>query len=166
MTKTMNPSEDLTLSKFCEEGVSAGNLIDIANFDIARYKSLIEQSCSCTIIYFDRPYSFCDLVTWPTTISDDTLLYTQISLLYHVKVLSQYMLDKCTKDAFNYSRCLYDKCIVACSHRTSQDTSPLLNKVVRAPSDILIGQTRSATSSHGLPQYLMIHLPFCSIYVT
>ena len=46
------------------------------------------------------------------------LLYTQISLLYHVKVLSQYMLDKCTKNAFNYSRCLYDKCIVACSHRT------------------------------------------------
>jgi hypothetical protein len=35
---------------------------------------------------------------------------------------------------------------------TSQDTSPLLNKVVRASSDILIGQTRFATSSHGLPQ--------------
>jgi hypothetical protein len=49
---------------------------------------------------------------------------------------------------------------------TSQDTSPLLNKVVRAPSNILIGQTRSETSSHGLPQYLMIHSPFCSIYVT
>jgi hypothetical protein len=48
MTKNMNPSEDLTLSKFCEriesdnnnfcithrkEGVSAGDLIDVANFD-------------------------------------------------------------------------------------------------------------------------------------
>jgi hypothetical protein len=33
---------------------------------------------------------------------------------------------------------------------TSQDTSPLLNKVTRAPSYILIGQTRSANSSHGL----------------
>jgi hypothetical protein len=74
------------------------------------------------------------------------LLYTQISLLYHVKVLSQYMLDKCTKDAFNV------------------DTSPLLNKVGRAPSDILIGQNHSATLSHGLPQYLMIHSPFCFIY--
>jgi hypothetical protein len=49
---------------------------------------------------------------------------------------------------------------------TSQDTSPLLNKVTRAPSYILIGQTRSANSSHGLPKYLMIHLPFCSINVT
>ena len=48
---------------------------------------------------------------------------------------------------------------------TSQDTSPLLNKVTRAPSYILIGQTRSANSSHGLPKYLMIHLPFCSINV-
>jgi hypothetical protein len=43
--------------------------------DITRYKSLIEQSCSCTIKYFDRPDSFCDLVTWPTTISDDTLAF-------------------------------------------------------------------------------------------
>jgi hypothetical protein len=42
----------------------------------------------------------------------------------------------------------------------------MLNKVTRAPSDILIGQTRSANSSHGLPKYLMIHLPFCSINVT
>ena len=49
---------------------------------------------------------------------------------------------------------------------TSQDTSPLLNKVTRAPSDILIGQTCSANSSHGLPKYLMIHSPFCSIHVT
>ena len=49
---------------------------------------------------------------------------------------------------------------------TSQDTSPLLNKVTRAPSDILIGQTRFANSSHGLPKYLMIHSPFCSINVT
>jgi hypothetical protein len=48
----------------------------------------------------------------------------------------------------------------------SQDTSPLLNKVTHAPSDILIGQTRSANSSHGLPKYLMIHSPFCSINVT
>jgi hypothetical protein len=31
---------------------------------------------------------------------------------------------------------------------TSQDTIPLLNKVTRSPSDILIGQTRSANSSH------------------
>ena len=43
--------------------------------DIARYKSLIEQRCSCTIRYFDRPDSFCKLVTWPTKISDDTLAY-------------------------------------------------------------------------------------------
>ena len=49
---------------------------------------------------------------------------------------------------------------------TSQDTNPLLNKVTRAPSDILIGQTHSANSSHGLPKYLMIHSPFCSINVT
>ena len=49
---------------------------------------------------------------------------------------------------------------------TSQDTSLLLNKVTRGPSDILIGQTRSANSSHGLPKYLMIHSPFCSIKVT
>jgi hypothetical protein len=49
---------------------------------------------------------------------------------------------------------------------TSQDTSPLLNKVTRAPSDILIGQARSANSSHGLPKYLMIHSSFCSINVT
>ena len=48
----------------------------------------------------------------------------------------------------------------------SQDTSPLLNKVTRAPSDILIGQTRSVNSSHGLPKYLMIHSSFCSINVT
>ena len=43
--------------------------------DVARYKSLIEQSYSCTIIYFDRPDSFCELVTWPTKISDDTLAF-------------------------------------------------------------------------------------------
>ena len=49
---------------------------------------------------------------------------------------------------------------------TSQDTSPLLNKVTRAPSDILIGQTHSVNSSHDLPKYLMIHSPFCSINVT
>ena len=35
---------------------------------------------------------------------------------------------------------------------TSHDTSPLLSKVTRAPSVILIGQTRSANSSHGLPK--------------
>jgi len=35
----------------------------------------------------------------------------------------------------------------------SQDTSPLLlNKFTRAPSDIVIGQTRSANSSHDLPK--------------
>jgi hypothetical protein len=39
---------------------------------------------------------------------------------------------------------------------TSQDTSPLLNKVTHAPSDILIGQTRSPNSSHDLPKYLMM----------
>ena len=49
---------------------------------------------------------------------------------------------------------------------TSQDTSPLLNKVTHAPSDILIGQTRSPNSSPGLPKYLMMHSPFCSINVT
>jgi hypothetical protein len=49
---------------------------------------------------------------------------------------------------------------------TSQYTSPLLHKVTRAPSDILICQTRSANSSHGLPKYMMIHSPFCSINVT
>jgi hypothetical protein len=49
---------------------------------------------------------------------------------------------------------------------TSQDTSPILNKVTRAPSDILIGQTRSANSSHGLPKYMMMHSPICSINVT
>ena len=43
--------------------------------DVARYKSLIEQSYSCTIRYFDRPESFCELVTWPTKISDDTLAF-------------------------------------------------------------------------------------------
>jgi hypothetical protein len=32
---------------------------------IARYRSLVEQRCSCTIRYFDRPDSFFDLVTWP-----------------------------------------------------------------------------------------------------
>jgi len=37
--------------------------------DVARYKSLIEQSYSCTIRYFDKPDSFCELVTWPTKIS-------------------------------------------------------------------------------------------------
>ena len=50
-------------------------LMSLTLIDIARYKSLIEQSCSCTIRYFDRPDSFCDLVTWPTTISDDTLAF-------------------------------------------------------------------------------------------
>ena len=43
--------------------------------DVARYKSLIEQSYSCTIRYFDRPDSFCELVTWPTKIFDDTLAF-------------------------------------------------------------------------------------------
>jgi hypothetical protein len=43
--------------------------------DVARYKSLIEQSYSCTIRYFDRPDSFCELVTWPTKISDDKLAF-------------------------------------------------------------------------------------------
>ena len=43
--------------------------------DVARYKSLIEQSYSCTIRYFDRPDSFCELVTWPNKISDDTLAF-------------------------------------------------------------------------------------------
>ena len=43
--------------------------------DVKRYKSLIEQSYSCTIRYFDRPDSFCELVTWPTKISDDTLAF-------------------------------------------------------------------------------------------
>ena len=43
--------------------------------DVARYKSLIEQSYSCTIKYFDRPDSFCELVTWLTKISDDTLAF-------------------------------------------------------------------------------------------
>ena len=38
-------------------------LMSLTLIDIARYKSLIEQSCSCTIRYFDRPDSFCDLVT-------------------------------------------------------------------------------------------------------
>jgi hypothetical protein len=57
------------------------------------------------------------------------LLYTQISLLYHVKVLSQYMLDKCTKDAFNFSRCLYDKCIQAAESFTHvKVTSQILLK--------------------------------------
>jgi hypothetical protein len=46
--------------------------MSLSLIDIARYKSLIEQSCLCTIRYFDRPDSFCDLVTWPTTIADDT----------------------------------------------------------------------------------------------
>jgi hypothetical protein len=43
--------------------------------DVARYKSLIEQSYSFTIRYFDWSDSFCDLVTWPTIISDDTLAF-------------------------------------------------------------------------------------------
>jgi len=43
--------------------------------DVARYKSHIEQSYSCTIRYFDRPDSFCELVTWPTKIYDDALAY-------------------------------------------------------------------------------------------
>jgi hypothetical protein len=30
-------------------------LTSLTLIDIARYKSLIEQSCSCTIRYFDRP---------------------------------------------------------------------------------------------------------------
>ena len=46
---------------------------------------------------------------------------------------------------------------------TSQDTSPLLNKVTRPPSD---RPARSANSSHGLPKYMIIHSPFCSINVT
>jgi hypothetical protein len=50
-------------------------LMSLTLIDIARYKSLIEQSCSCTIRYFDRPYSFWDLVAWPTTIFDDTLAF-------------------------------------------------------------------------------------------
>ena len=43
--------------------------------DVARYKSLIEQSYSCTIRYFDRPDSFCELVTWRIKIADDTLAF-------------------------------------------------------------------------------------------
>ena len=50
-------------------------LMSLTLIDFARYKSLIEQSCSCTIRYFDRSDSFCVLVTWPTTISDDTLVF-------------------------------------------------------------------------------------------
>jgi hypothetical protein len=55
--------------------------------DVARYKSLIEQSYSCTIRYFDRPDSFCELVTWPTNISDDTLafLFNKCNLYYFIK---------------------------------------------------------------------------------
>jgi hypothetical protein len=44
-------------------------------FDVAIYKSLIAQSYSCTIRYFDMPDSFCELVTWPTKIYDDTLAF-------------------------------------------------------------------------------------------
>ena len=50
-------------------------LMSLTLIDIARYKSLIEQSCLCTIRYFDRPDSFCDLVTWSTTIVDDTFAF-------------------------------------------------------------------------------------------
>jgi hypothetical protein len=50
-------------------------LMSLTLIDVTRYKSLIEQSCLCTIRYFDRPDSFCDLVTWPITISDDTLTF-------------------------------------------------------------------------------------------
>ena len=55
--------------------------------DVARYKSLIEQSYSCIIRYFDRPDSFCELVTWPTNISDDTLafLFNKCNLYYFIK---------------------------------------------------------------------------------
>jgi hypothetical protein len=55
--------------------------------DVARYKSLIEQSYSCTIRYFDRPDSFCELITWPTKISDDTLafLFNKCNLIYHLQ---------------------------------------------------------------------------------
>ena len=42
----------------------------------------------------------------------------------------------------------------------------LIEQNYSTPSDILIGQTRSANSSHGLPKYLMIHSPFCSMNVT
>ena len=49
---------------------------------------------------------------------------------------------------------------------TSQDTGPLLNKVTRASSDILIGQTRSVNSSHhgGYPLWIFsdqICVPYC-----
>ena len=50
-------------------------LMSLTLIDVARYKSLIEQSCLCTIRYFDRPDSFCNLVTWPIIISDDTLTF-------------------------------------------------------------------------------------------
>ena len=50
-------------------------LMSLTLIDIARYKSLIEQRCSCTIRYLDRPDSFFDLVTWPTTIYDHALTF-------------------------------------------------------------------------------------------
>jgi hypothetical protein len=46
-------------------------LMSLTLIDVARYKSRY----SCTIIYFDRPDSFCELVTWPTKISDDKLAF-------------------------------------------------------------------------------------------
>ena len=62
--------------------------------DVARYKSLIEQCYSCTIRYFDRPDSFCGLVTWPTKISDDTLAFLfnkcNILLTWRSRTMNQY----------------------------------------------------------------------------
>ena len=70
--------------------------------DVARYKSFIEQSYSCTIRYFDRPDSFCALVTWPTKIYDDTLafLFNKCNLTYEQNcIIFKYVTDyiKCSK---------------------------------------------------------------------
>jgi hypothetical protein len=54
------------------------------------------------------------------------------------------------------------------SHSTLIDVSryrSFIEQITRAPLDILIGQTRSANPSHGLPKYMMIYSPFCSINV-
>jgi hypothetical protein len=58
---------------------------------------LIEQSYSCTIRYFDRPYSFCELVTLPTKISDDTLafLFNKCNLDYVGPICYHYLQIEC-----------------------------------------------------------------------
>ena len=102
-------------------------LMSLTLIDIARYKSLIEQSYSCTVRYFDRPYSFCELVTWPTKISDDTItfLFNKCNIFYHCLIIVVLYGEKpqiwILKNYVNYKSVLQELFLITAGNRHKQE---------------------------------------------